>query len=75
MSVFAASSGAASGARVWQGMALAVVGALGFAGKAILAKLMYRYGVDAVTVVAWRMLLALPVFIFLAWWSGRGAGS
>ena len=73
MSVFAASSGAASGARFWQGMALAVVGALGFAGKAILAKLMYRYGVDAVTVVAWRMLLALPVFIFLAWWSGRGA--
>jgi drug/metabolite transporter (DMT)-like permease len=54
-------------------MALAVVGALGFAGKAILAKLMYRYGVDAVTVVAWRMLLALPLFVLMAWWAGRGA--
>mgnify|MGYP006271186115 CR=1 FL=1 len=73
MSVFAASSGAVSGARFWQGMALAVVGALGFAGKAILAKLMYRHGVDAVTVVAWRMMLALPLFVLIAWWSGRGA--
>lgn len=73
MSVFAASSGAAHGARFAQGMALAVVGALGFAGKAILAKLMYRHGVDAVTVVAWRMLLALPLFAAMAWWSARGA--
>jgi len=73
VSVFAASSGATSGARFWQGMALAVVGALGFAGKAILAKLMYRHGVDAVTVVAWRMLLALPLFMLMAWWGGRGA--
>jgi drug/metabolite transporter (DMT)-like permease len=73
VSVFAASSGAAHGARFAQGMALAVVGALGFAGKAILAKLMYRHGVDAVTVVAWRMLLALPLFAAMAWWSARGA--
>lgn len=54
-------------------MALAVVGALGFAGKAILAKLMYRHGVDAVTVVAWRMMLALPLFMLIAWWGARGA--
>jgi drug/metabolite transporter (DMT)-like permease len=73
VSVFAASSGAAHGARFAQGMALAVVGALGFAGKAILAKLMYRHGVDAVTVVAWRMLLALPLFVAMAWWGARGA--
>jgi len=73
VSVFAASSGAAHGARFAQGMALAVVGALGFAGKAILAKLMYRHGVDAVTVVAWRMLLALPLFAAMAWWGARGA--
>jgi drug/metabolite transporter (DMT)-like permease len=29
--------------------------------------------VDAVTVVAWRMLLALPLFVLMAWWAGRGA--
>ena len=54
------------------GVTLAILGALGFSAKAILAKLMYRYGVDAVTVVAWRMLLALPLFIAMAWWAGRG---
>ncbi len=73
MSVFTASGGAATGARLWQGMALAVAGALGFAAKAVLAKLMYRHGVDAVTVVALRMLLALPFFLAMAWWAGRGA--
>lgn len=73
MSVFAASTGPVSGVRFGQGMALAAVGALGFAGKAILAKLMYRHGVDAVTVVAWRMILALPLFMAMAWWGARGA--
>ena len=54
------------------GWGLAVAGALGFSAKAILAKLMYRHGVDAVTVVAWRMLLALPMFLAMAWWGARG---
>lgn len=64
---------ASGGPRFAQGMVLAVAGALGFAGKAVLAKLMYRHGVDAVTVVAWRMLLALPMFIAMAWWGARSA--
>jgi drug/metabolite transporter (DMT)-like permease len=54
------------------GIALALAGAIGFSGKAILAKLMYQHGVDAVTVVAWRMLIALPMFLLLAAWAGRG---
>lgn len=54
------------------GIALATVGAIAFSGKAILAKLMYRHGVDAVQVLFWRMLLALPLFLALAWWAGRG---
>ncbi len=69
MSVFTASGGALTRARFWQGMVLAVAGALGFAAKAVLAKLMYRHGVDAVTVVAWRMLLALPFFLAMAAWA------
>ncbi len=56
----------------WSGVVLALVGALAFSGKAILAKLMYRHGVDAVQVIFWRMLLALPLFLALAWWAGRG---
>jgi drug/metabolite transporter (DMT)-like permease len=63
---------AANPAQLWPGLALATAGAVAFAGKAILAKLMYRHGVDAVQVLFWRMLLALPLFLALAWWAGRG---
>ena len=49
-----------------------MLGAIGFSGKAIIVKLAYRYGVDAVTLLMWRMLLALPFFLALAWWAGRG---
>ena len=59
-------------ARVLPGLALATLGAIAFSGKAILAKLAYRHGVDAVQVIFWRMLLALPLFLALAWWAGRG---
>jgi drug/metabolite transporter (DMT)-like permease len=62
----------AEASRLWQGMALATAGAIAFSGKAILAKLMYRHGVDAVQVLFWRMALALPLFLALAWWAGRG---
>ena len=58
--------------RLWPGLALAAAGAVAFSGKAIIAKLIYRHGVDAITVVMLRMLLALPLFVLLAWWSGRG---
>ena len=50
-----------------------MLGAIGFSGKAIIVKLAYRYGgVDAVTLLMWRMLLAFPLFLGLAWWAGRG---
>jgi drug/metabolite transporter (DMT)-like permease len=54
------------------GLLLAALGAIAFAGKAIIAKLAYRHGVDAITVVMFRMLFALPMFVLLAWWAGRG---
>jgi drug/metabolite transporter (DMT)-like permease len=54
-----------------QGFIVAAIGAVAFSGKAIVAKLMYRYGVDAFTVVGLRMALALPFFLAMAWWSGR----
>jgi drug/metabolite transporter (DMT)-like permease len=34
--------------------------------------LAYRYGVDAVTLIMYRMLFALPMFLILTWWAGRG---
>ncbi|MCE4538763.1 DMT family transporter [Pelomonas sp. P7] len=57
---------------LWPGVLLAVLGAIGFSGKAIIVKLAYRHGVDAVTLLMWRMLLALPLFLALAAWAGRG---
>jgi drug/metabolite transporter (DMT)-like permease len=56
----------------WSGIALAAAGSIAFSGKAIIVKLAYRYGVDAVTLIAYRMLFALPLFALLAWWAGRG---
>jgi drug/metabolite transporter (DMT)-like permease len=55
-----------------QGLLLATLGAIAFSGKAIIVKLAYRYGVDAVTLIMYRMLFALPMFLLLTWWSGRG---
>jgi len=54
------------------GLLLATCGAIAFSGKAIIVKLAYRYGVDAVTLIMYRMLFALPMFVLLSWWAGRG---
>ena len=54
------------------GLVLAAAGAIAFSGKAIIVKLAYRYGVDAVTLIMYRMLMALPFFVAMAWWSSRG---
>ena len=51
---------------------MALLGTLAFSGKAIIIKLAYRYGVDAVTLIMYRMLFALPVFMAMAWWASRG---
>jgi drug/metabolite transporter (DMT)-like permease len=55
-----------------RGLLLAGLGAIAFSGKAIIVKLAYRYGVDAVTLIMYRMLFALPMFLVLAWWAGLG---
>jgi drug/metabolite transporter (DMT)-like permease len=56
---------------LWPGLLLAMAGAIAFSGKAIIVKLAYRHGVDAVTLIMLRMLFALPLFVALAWWAGR----
>ncbi|MBV7455624.1 DMT family transporter [Acidovorax sp. sif1233] len=54
------------------GLLLALLGSIAFSGKAIIVKLAYRYGVDAVTLIMYRMLFALPIFAVMAWWASRG---
>lgn len=54
------------------GIIIAMLGATLFAGKAIVAKLMYRYGVDALTLMTWRMLMSAPLFLVIGMWqSGK----
>jgi len=57
---------------LWPGLVLATFGAIAFSGKAIIVKLAYRHGVDAVTLIMYRMLFALPLFLLLTWWASRG---
>jgi drug/metabolite transporter (DMT)-like permease len=53
------------------GLLLAAAGAIAFSGKAIIVKLSYLHGVDAVTVIMYRMLFALPFFIAMGLWAER----
>jgi drug/metabolite transporter (DMT)-like permease len=62
----------APASRIGPGLALAAAGSVAFSAKAIIVKLAYRHDVDAVTLIMYRMLFALPLFLALAWWSGRG---
>jgi drug/metabolite transporter (DMT)-like permease len=53
---------------------LALLGALGFSGKAIFAKLAYAAApIDAVTLLALRMLFSMPFFGAMIWLSHRDA--
>lgn len=53
------------------GLTIAIGGAVLFSTKAIVAKLLYRYQIDAITVIAFRMLFSLPVFAAIALWQMR----
>ncbi|MDR2625836.1 MAG: DMT family transporter [Zoogloeaceae bacterium] len=55
------------------GVLLALFAALGFSLKAIFVKLAYAWPVGAVTLIALRMLLSLPVFAWVGWKSGKRA--
>lgn len=48
-----------------------MLGAILFSAKAILAKLMYRHGVDAMLVMALRMIMSVPFFFLIGWWQAR----
>ncbi len=55
------------------GVGLAVLAAIGFSAKAIFVKLAYRHPIDAVTLLALRMVFSVPFFLAAALWS-RGQG-
>src|SRR5690606_3793814 len=60
-------------ARQRWGRLYAALGAVLFSGKAIIVKLGYRHGADAVTLLALRMLVAFPFFLLMGAWATRSA--
>ena len=50
-------------------------GAIAFSGKAVIIKLAYRYGVDALTLLALRMALSAPLFLALGIWASRSGSA
>lgn len=58
-----------------RGVLLAFLASAAFSMKAIFVKLAYLYGVDAITLLALRMVFALPILLIAAWWSGRAAAT
>ena len=55
------------------GALFAAAAQFGFAAKAIFIKLAYaaQPGIDAVTLLALRMIFSLPFFLLMAWWARR----
>ena len=55
------------------GVLLVIVASIGFSSRGVLIKLAYPYGVDAVTLLALRMLFSLPLFALMALIARHGA--
>jgi len=69
-------SGSSSSSRskeFWMGFFLAGLGAVLFSAKAIVVKVTYRYGVDPLTVIGFRMMLSLPFFALVGVFQARKA--
>ena len=47
----------------WAGIVLALAGAAFFATKGIVIKLALLEGIDSVTTLTWRMIVAVPIFL------------
>ncbi|QWE15904.1 DMT family transporter [Polynucleobacter sp. AP-Nino-20-G2] len=57
--------------RYLYGLSMAGLGSVLFSGKAVLIKLAFTYGANAETLIALRMLMALPLFWGIYWWQAR----
>lgn len=55
------------------GAACGVLAAFGFSLKAVIAKLVYRHGVDATTLLALRMAMSAPIYALIGLYASREA--
>ena len=56
------------------GVVLAVVGIIMFSAKAVMVKMAYQYDVDALSLLMFRMLFALPVYLIILFSLSRSPG-
>jgi drug/metabolite transporter (DMT)-like permease len=54
--------------RFWIGAVMMLIGAFLFALKGVFIKTCYKYGVDTITVLAWRMLSSAPLYVATLFW-------
>lgn len=54
------------------GLWFAAIAAIGFSLKAIFIKLAYPFGVEALPLLMLRMAMALPAFVWVAWYTRNG---
>jgi drug/metabolite transporter (DMT)-like permease len=57
------------------GIAMAIVGVIGFSIRPVIVKVAYAYQADPVTLLALRMTFSLPFFVGVALWHGRRWGN
>ena len=57
--------------RYLYGILMAAIGSMLFSGKAVLIKLAFADGANAETLIALRMMMALPMFWGIYWWYSR----
>ena len=57
--------------RRFYGIFILIIANIGFSSKAVIIKLLYRYEVDTMSVIALRMLFSLPFYIAALWWLAR----
>lgn len=60
--------------QIW-GILIALLGAVMFSTKAVFVKLAYQYEVDAISLLLFRMLFALPIFLGIAIYLSQKAAS
>jgi drug/metabolite transporter (DMT)-like permease len=55
------------------GVGMVMLGAIGFGSKAIIVKMMYRYGVDTISTLTLRMLFSMPFFLIVLMYNYKKA--
>jgi drug/metabolite transporter (DMT)-like permease len=53
--------------RFWYGVTIGVLGVVLFSSKAVMVKIAYSYGVDAISILLLRMLFAFPFYVGIAY--------